>query len=130
MAEVNVSKDIAGRIIVSFPYNPLWIKKIKTVPRHRCHPDEKHWSFPDTDGTFEQILKVFEGEEIHIDPALQVFTPVIARPERLKQSQDTIQIPSLAKRGEGRFSDKNLPYAYLFCWIAGGRSGKVKTRRY
>ncbi|MGC8720945.1 MAG: tyrosine-type recombinase/integrase, partial [Thermodesulforhabdaceae bacterium] len=33
------------------------------------------WSFPDTDGTFEKILKAFEGEEIHIDPALQSELP-------------------------------------------------------
>ena len=51
---------------------------------------------------FKKILKVFEGEDIRIDPTLQSKLPcyVIARSEETKQSQDN---PSLAKRGEGRF---------------------------
>ncbi len=55
----------------------------------------------------ERILQVFEDEEIHIDPSLQTQLPhpVIARSEATKQSQEN---PSLAKRGEGRFSDKKL----------------------
>ncbi len=74
------------------------------------HRDKKCWSFPNTDGTLEKILNVFEGEEIRIDPALQHPKPVIAMPTfRQKQSPDTIQISSLGRRGEGRFSDKNLP---------------------
>ena len=85
----------------------------KTIPGHRWHPGEKHWSFPNTDGTLENILKVFEGEEIHLSPELQAQlpSPVIASPDKIgtKQSQETIKIPSLAKRGEGRFSDKTDP---------------------
>jgi len=86
------------------------------VEGRKWHKDKKYWSFPDTDGKLEEILKSFEGEEVRVDSALQteLSRPVIARhPERSegtpKQSPETIQIPSLAKRGEGRFSDKKPP---------------------
>ncbi len=95
---------------MAFRYNPEYVEKVKTIHGHRWNPKEKHWSFPDSDGTLEKILAVFEGEEIQIDLPLQTQLPhpVIARHEMPKQSQDTIHIPSLAKRGKGGFSDKKL----------------------
>ena len=83
------------------------VEKVKTIEGRKWHKDRKCWSFPDSDGTLERILKVFEDEEIHIDPSLQTQLPhpVIARSEATKQSQGN---PSLVKRGEGRFSDKKL----------------------
>ena len=125
--EIVVGKDSSGRVTVAFSYDAICVQKVKSIPGHRWHPDKKHWSFPDTDGTLtpHSPLKLrgdkgglaFKGEEIHIDPALYISvrvdpalqvhpsTPVIARSETTKQSQDN---PSLAKRGEGRFSDKKL----------------------
>jgi len=60
---------------VAFRYDPEFVEKIKTIPGHRWHPEEKHWSFPNSDGTLGKILEVFEGEDIHIDPALQGTVP-------------------------------------------------------
>jgi site-specific recombinase XerD len=96
-----LGKDDSGRLTVAFQYDPLLVEKVRTLE------DRKWWSFSDSDGTLERILKVFEDEEIHIDPSLQTQLPhpVIARSEATKQSQEN---PSLAKRGEGRFSDKKL----------------------
>ena len=70
MGRVSSGKDGHGRITVAFSYNPEYIEKVKAISGHRWHPEGKHWSFPDTNDTLEKILKVFEGEEIHIDPAL------------------------------------------------------------
>jgi site-specific recombinase XerD len=81
MARIHISKDETGRLTVSFPYNPLFVKKIKTIPGYKWHPAEKNWSFPNSDETLEKIFKAFSGEEIQLDPALQVSTPVIARSE-------------------------------------------------
>ena len=67
MAEVNVGKDILGRIIVSFLYDPALQSKL---PSH-------------------VIASLPVGRQGAI---------------ATKQSQG---IPSLAKRGEGRFSDRN-----------------------
>lgn len=75
MGRVSIGKDGHSRITVAFSYNPEYIEKIKAIPGHRWHPEGKHWSFPDTNDTLEKILKVFEGEEIHIDPVLQRTVP-------------------------------------------------------
>jgi len=53
-------------------YNPKFITKVKSIESHRWHPDKKYWSFPNTNGTLEKILKVFGSEDIHLDPALQI----------------------------------------------------------
>ena len=46
MAEVNVSRDTAGSITVSFPYNPSRVTKIKTVEGRKWDPEKKYWCFP------------------------------------------------------------------------------------
>jgi len=69
---VNITKDDSGIIVVTFPYNPQLVAKVKTIPGRKWHPEKKYWSFPNTDGTLEKILKAFEGEEVHIDSALHV----------------------------------------------------------
>ena len=68
MNGINISQNKIGQIILTFPDDPLPVAKAKTIPNHRWHPVEKLWSFPNTDGALEKILKVFEGEEIHLDP--------------------------------------------------------------
>jgi hypothetical protein len=45
MDRIQISNDPSGRIIVSFPYRPLLVSKIKTIDGHRWHSEEKHWSF-------------------------------------------------------------------------------------
>lgn len=78
-----LGKDASGRITVVFQYDPLRVQKVKTIEGHRWHPEEKYWTFPNSDGTLEKILTVFEGEEIQIDPTLTLqaehTTPVIER---------------------------------------------------
>ncbi|MBM4141820.1 MAG: integrase [Nitrospira sp.] len=66
----------------------MHVEKVRTLEGRKWHKDRKCWSFPDSDGTLERILKVFEDEEIHIDPSLQTQLPhpVIARSRATKQS--------------------------------------------
>jgi hypothetical protein len=75
MVKIQVSNDPSGRIIVSFPYDPLLVEKVKSIDGRRWHPVEKYWSFPNTDGTLERILEAFQGSEIDIDPPLQDTVP-------------------------------------------------------
>ncbi|MBI3592317.1 MAG: hypothetical protein HY099_02365 [Nitrospirae bacterium] len=72
MGTVIIRKSGSGGVTVAFPYNPSLVAKVKNIEGHRWYPEGKHWSFPDSNGTLEKILKAFEGEEIHIDPDLQV----------------------------------------------------------
>lgn len=85
---IRVQKDKNGFQKVSFPYNPQFVQKIKTIDGHRWHPEGKYWSFPDTDGTLERILEVFKGEKIHIDSALRTQQPfpLSLQSEERKQS--------------------------------------------
>ena len=86
--KIKILKDRENNLIVSFPCNPQFVQKIKTIKEHRWHPDGKYWSFLNINGTLERILKVFEGEKIYIDPSLksQLNRYVIARDKVPKQS--------------------------------------------
>ena len=59
ISKVKVSRDTSGKITVAFSYNPLLVEKVKTIEGYKWHPDNKHWSFPDSDGILNKILKVF-----------------------------------------------------------------------
>ena len=113
MAGIQVSKDPAGRVIISFPYDPLLVEKVKTIAGRRWHPAEKHWSFPSTDGMFEKILKIFGDENVQIDPSLQAESPTPrgAVPDFVVSAQsndlqmDKPPNPPLEKGGERGFED-------------------------
>ncbi len=64
---VTIGKDDSGMITVSFPYVPLLVASVKSVPGHRWNPAEKRWTFPDSDGTLQRILEAFQCTEIKID---------------------------------------------------------------
>jgi hypothetical protein len=110
-----LGKYAYDRITVSFRYDPQRVEKVKTSDGRKWHKDEKYWSFPKTDGTIEKILEVFEGEEIHLDPALQAqlsnssinHNPTLAEPFHSPPLEKSSHIPPLEKGGEGGFSDKN-----------------------
>ena len=88
MNGINISENKIGLIILTSPDDPLPVAKVKSISNHRWHPVEKVWNFPNTNGTLVKILKVFEGEEIHLDPALQpqLSQPIIARYKVSEQS--------------------------------------------
>lgn len=83
---IKSSKDASGRITGAFSYNSAYVEKVKTIPGHRWHPQEKHRSFPDSE--LEQILKIFKDEEVDLGPVLkeEIPKPVITGPGLLKQS--------------------------------------------
>jgi len=72
LPQISIKKGETGEIRVSFFYRPEIVQKIKTIKGHKWHPEEKYWSFPDTDGILEKILSPFSNEQVYIDPALRV----------------------------------------------------------
>lgn len=68
--QIRMWKNEDGRIAVSFPYNPIYTTKIKTINEYRWHPEEKYWSLPYSEDVLEKILFAFNGERIDVDPAL------------------------------------------------------------
>jgi len=74
MNMVEIKKGISSKIIVTFPYNPIYVEKVKTIKEYRWHPENKHWSFPEKRGILNEIVETFKEEKIYIDPALQSLT--------------------------------------------------------
>jgi len=71
-AMIKISSDLPGKIKVAFSFNAEYIARIKTVKAHRWHPEGKYWSFPNSRLVLREILSAFAGEELDIDPSLQV----------------------------------------------------------
>ena len=80
-------------IKVSFPYNPKFVEKIKSIKGHRWHPEERYWIFPNSGGILKKILEVFKGEEIHLSLNLnaELSSSVITRTKSPKQSQHNFE---------------------------------------
>ena len=68
---IKISRDVENRITVSFPYNPDYIAKIKTMQGYRWHPEEKYWSLPLDNGILDRFASLFEDERLEIDHFLQ-----------------------------------------------------------
>lgn len=49
MARIHIRNDPSGNLIVSFPYDPILVEKVKTINGLRWHSVKKHLSFPNTD---------------------------------------------------------------------------------
>ncbi len=82
------------RIKLTLPYNPTYIKKIKTIPGYRWHPDKKYWSFPYSEDILKRILSIFKGENIQVDSTLQVSF----NQKSYKQTPTQIQITEAVKK--------------------------------
>jgi len=89
MARNQVSNDPSGRIIVSFPYDPLLVEKVQSIDSRRWHPAEIHWSLRNLDGVLDKIVGVFENEDVQVDPSLKTAA---------SKTKDT---PSPLGRGQG-----------------------------
>jgi site-specific recombinase XerD len=58
------------RIAVSFPYDPWLVDKIRSVQGRWWHSERRIWTVPNRPGAIEQLLDLFSGERIELDPAL------------------------------------------------------------
>ncbi|MEW6161847.1 MAG: hypothetical protein AB1606_00775 [Nitrospirota bacterium] len=111
---MSVSRDDPGRIKVVFHYDPQLVQKVKTIEGRKWHKSEKCWSFPDSDGKLEEILEVFKGEDIHIDPILQPSTPVIARHPEPVEGPKQSHFEDLRREPITRKYSRETVKAYLY----------------
>jgi hypothetical protein len=58
--------------LASFPYNPEFVSKVKSIDGYRWHPDKKYWSFPYFEKTLKRLLLAFKNENIYVDSNVQV----------------------------------------------------------
>jgi len=77
MARIQVSKDLSGRIVVSFPYDPLIVEQVKSINGRRWHPADKYWSFPELNGNLERILRVLGNGSVEIYSVLKGTAPIL-----------------------------------------------------
>jgi integron integrase len=71
MGTIQIREGESGRLIVLLPYTPERVAKIKTVAGHRWHQQEKHWTVPQTHEAIADLLDLFTGEPVAVDPSLR-----------------------------------------------------------
>ena len=113
MVSIIINKDDSDRIVVSFPYDPSIVTKIKTIEGRRWHPAEKHWSFPNTDSILEKILKVFGDKEVQIDSALQANLPKTSSGDN-KAMQEQSQFEDLRRELVSRKYSYKTVKGYIY----------------
>jgi integron integrase len=71
MGTIHIRQGDAGSLIVLVPYTPERVAKIKTVTGRRWHQQEKHWTVPQTPKTIAQLVALFTGDPVEVDPSLR-----------------------------------------------------------
>ena len=91
MAKILVEKTTDKQIKIRFAYAPELVEKIKKINGRSWHPEEKYWTIPEKDEAVQQLLLVFAGDEISIDPRLRsIVTPLFLQqpaPGKIKSLQ-------------------------------------------
>lgn len=106
--EIRILKEESGRIKVSFPYNPIFVEKIKAIKGRRWHPEERFWSLPNATGVLKELLRIFGDEKVYIDPALRDAS-YSKMDSQLEPQAEIIEAVKLKLRGYSRGTQK----AYL-----------------
>ncbi|MBI5187503.1 MAG: tyrosine-type recombinase/integrase [Nitrospirae bacterium] len=68
-----LDKDSSGRIAVAFPYDPLWVEKVRTIEGRRWHPFPLVIASPETIGT-KQSQKAHHASCITVHSLQHSFT--------------------------------------------------------
>ena len=67
---IKFEKENEDLLSVKFEYNPDLVTKIKKINGRKWGPKSKCWTVPYGDKIIEQILSVFQDEEVFIDATL------------------------------------------------------------
>jgi len=67
---IRIEPGDEGRLVVVVPYDPERVAKIKTVGGRRWYPKEKYWTVPHTEMALAELLALFAGEPIEVEPSL------------------------------------------------------------
>lgn len=78
-ARLQLQPGEPGRLRVSFTYHPVYVARIKGIPGHRWHPEEKCWSIPHTPEATAQLQQLFSP---HLPEALPRPRPAVISPQR------------------------------------------------
>src|SRR5690606_40122243 len=78
-----------NRLIIMFPYSPELVEKIKRVPVHRWHSQEKVWSIYSTREAVIKFFSVFSKTELEIDDSA---IPLVSKYIPLSYWENTISM--------------------------------------
>lgn len=67
---IQIRPGEAERLIVLVPYTPERVAKIKTVAGRRWDSKERYWTVPHTDAALADLLALFAGEPVAVEPSL------------------------------------------------------------
>ncbi|MCL0103914.1 site-specific integrase [Dehalococcoidia bacterium] len=115
-ANIRITKGIARRITITFPYNPVHVAKIKAIEGSCWHPEEKQWTVPYSEEMVRTVLSIFEGDEIELDPALQTFLERIKKKDWLEELRW-----ELIRR---KYSQRTIKLYLYYNWELLKRAGK------
>lgn len=68
---IQIKPEEAGRLIVLVPYAPERVAKIKTIAGRRWDPKERYWTVPHTEAALTDLLALFAGDPVEVDPTLR-----------------------------------------------------------
>lgn len=69
--KIKINKGQSGKTEVTVPYNPTYIKKLKGIKGHRWDPEQKCWTFPNSDDVIKKLFDIFKGKDLRVDPSLR-----------------------------------------------------------
>jgi integrase len=81
-------EGMLGRIAVRFDYHPDLIEKIKKVKGRNWRPEEGYWTVPDTKTAIEELLVIFQHDNVFIDGALGSFSANIDKRQAVQKNID------------------------------------------
>lgn len=87
MTRIRIEQGEPGWVKVLFPYDPVLVDKIKTVPGRQYNYDEKYWSVPFSERIESQLANLFSPEDVGIDPRLK---NVEEMPKTVESSKGTV----------------------------------------
>lgn len=68
---IQIRRGEPGRLVVSFPYSPERVAKVRRITGRRWHPDERSWSVPDSPEAIAALRGLFQGDEVVFAGGLQ-----------------------------------------------------------
>lgn len=93
---IQIRPGPAGRLIVRVPYSTERVAKIKRVAGRRWHAREQYWTVPHADSALSQLLTIFGGESLEVDPSLS--TVQAEDSQKLSRDSRLAPIPTLLDR--------------------------------
>lgn len=61
---IQIEKGKTEELLLRFDYNTEYIRKVKTINNRKWNPQKKCWIIPNNKESIDQILKMFDAEDI------------------------------------------------------------------